>query len=94
MDFVCFCSLQDVIEIAANAFNDKLQPPLHVWDIPGFGDTNGTEFDRAQWKRTSSTSMRSVMGFVFGTEKGRPKATQEKESQGRTISEIRPLIWI
>ena len=75
---MCFCSLQDVIEIAANAFNDKLQPPLHVWDIPGFGDTNGTEFDRAQWKRTSSTSMRSVMGFVLGQKKEDPRRFRKK----------------
>lgn len=41
-----------VFQVTGHAFEDRMQPILRVWDIPGFGDTKGEESFQEQWAQT------------------------------------------
>ncbi|CAE7712565.1 unnamed protein product, partial [Symbiodinium microadriaticum] len=43
---------KNVSEICGHAFGDELQPRLNVFDIPGFGDTEGPAVDERQFSET------------------------------------------
>ena len=43
---------RNVSEISGHAFGDELQPRLNVFDIPGFGDTEGPAADERQFSET------------------------------------------
>ncbi|CAE7830815.1 RE1 [Symbiodinium sp. CCMP2592] len=43
---------KNVSEITGHAFGDELQPRLNVFDIPGFGDTEGPAVDERQFNET------------------------------------------
>ncbi|CAE7822653.1 unnamed protein product [Symbiodinium sp. CCMP2456] len=45
---------KNVSEMTGNAFGDELQPRLRVFDIPGFGDTEGEAVDERQFSETMS----------------------------------------
>ncbi|CAE7228333.1 pol [Symbiodinium sp. CCMP2456] len=45
---------KNVSEIRGHAFGDKIQPRLRIFDIPGFGDTEGAVVDERQFSQTIS----------------------------------------
>ena len=45
---------KNVSEISGHAFGDEIQPRLRIFDIPGFGDTEGAAVDERQFSQTIS----------------------------------------
>ena len=46
---------KNVSEISGHAFSDEIQPRLRIFDIPGFGDTEGAAVNERQFSQTIST---------------------------------------